>query len=88
MYTFRLKKQEFLYILIIHQDMSHGQEIIKPKSIKFVGVCARFSYQNICVCIIYIDHIRPGHFGYRFDSVRVFRVSGSSDKGLEDPFTT
>ncbi|KAF2618920.1 hypothetical protein F2Q68_00041076 [Brassica cretica] len=24
---------------------------------------------------------RPGHFGYRFGSVRVFRVSGSSDRG-------
>ncbi|KAF3495799.1 hypothetical protein DY000_02053920 [Brassica cretica] len=31
---------------------------------------------------------RPGHFGYRFGSVRVFRVSGNSGRGLEDPFTT
>ena len=31
---------------------------------------------------------RPGHFGYQFGLVRVFQVSGSSDRGLEDPFTT
>ena len=27
------------------------------------------------------ERARPGHFGYRFGSVRVFQVSGSSDRG-------
>ena len=36
-----------------------------------------------CLCII----IRHGHFRYRFSLVRVFWVSDSSGRGLEDPFT-